>query len=1595
MEELNGIENIKFPCEGTPESIIHGEIVSVTSSMRRNARWAGTSFSPYSSIPQTGDRFNSTALSTTIGLRNLRNGHHHHSKSRNSSSQAFDDPSGNLMIGFSNLMMELRECQDITQLDAVTLLSPFLAVIRSSETTGPITAIALSSIDKFLTYSLIHLNSPSLALAMSQVSSAGTHCRFEASDSVSDEVVLLKILDVLRNALTGPVGHILTDEAVCEMMETGLSMCCQMRLSEVLRRSAERTMQAMVTSVFQRLQTLPPSVDDTYVSSDDGTTEDDTTKDGLRMTAPDPRSGSIPAASDSLNKERDHARAKSNPPDIVSNENREISDPPVDTESAEKDPLLEVEKEPIQEPEQDEEPIVLDLSPYGLPSIKELMRVLISLLNPYDTQHTDSMRLTALSILITAFEVSGRSVSKFPSLRTMVSDDLCKHLFQLVRSDNTTLLSASLRCMTNLMDTMRPHLKIHLELFLSYLMDRLRPQPTLTISKLAHANGGKGDIEEQLDGITWKREEGDNSMTTRPGSSGVATTRSQAMAPRPGVVATGEGRQLMLEHLAHLARASDFMVNLWVNFDCHVDCEDVFERMIRFLARGFYPLNPAYMHAQDTSQLLCLDTLLAYVGHMSGRLESSPLPSVDVPAPVLLARDKSGKRAMLEGAAKFNEKPKEGLKFLEANGIIYDDPSVPRPQSLALFFKTCPKLDKKLLGDFISRPENLEVLQAFMTLFDFRGKLISDCLRDLLETFRLPGESQQIARITEVFAAVYVAAGATEVKTEDAAYVLSYSVIMLNTDQHNPQNRKKMMIEDYKRNLRGVNDGEDFNPDYLKAIFDSIRKREIVMPEEHSGQLGFEYAWKELQRRSRIAGPFITCNTSIFDKAMFEVSWRPVISAFSYAFTNFNDDHILQRIVAGFQQCATLASRYDLPEVFDQVVLALARITDLTQLPSADTNFPTVSAEGQMLTISPLSIRFGKNFKAQLATVVLFTIANSDGSTMRQGWLCIFEILQSLFAHSILPSEVLVLPDFSNVGTIALHPPKSPSHAPERRADAGLLSTLSSYLLSPYVGPQDGIGRDITDDDIESTLCAIDCLASCHIAELYEGIFALHLDIQETIIRTLVGLADQRISKSTRGRLGQPDRNSPPTSPQPNRTAQHYDPCSLFLLELIVAIASHHPDSLSRLWGAVFEYLSKILANSTAFSPLLVERAIAGLLRLQSLAIQQPTLRDQFFLALDVFRSLPQSILTSVAQPMVSGVCQIASAHPHVFRTSTQWNMLFSIFIATAGIEEAARESFAVLKQLSQGELAPGIVADNFAPFVHALNAFASVSGQEVSRPRLGNLKSEDSVTARALESIEMIRNAQDLIPRMLAQAQSDPSKPWASFWMPVLLAYGQQSINGNRELRQLALGNLQRSLVAPEILSSGKIDFTIIFERVLFPVLEELLKPQVFRRDPEGMGETRLRASGLLCKIFLHYLIQLSEQGMGRMTELWLQILGFLDRFMHSGRRDQMYEAVPENLKNVLLVMHASGFLVPPHEKPTIEQSHLWNATFERIDPVLNTLKSDLFPTQSVSNAPDQSPSSSPLNEKEEEVKTVDQDQEKDSKVTMENGARSEPVIE
>lgn len=92
--------------------------------------------------------------------------------------------------------------------------------------------------------------------------------------------------------------------------------------------------------------------------------------------------------------------------------------------------------EAAEEPE--DAPPAAPLKPYGLPAIRELLRVLISLLNPHEHKHTDSMRLMALGILNVAFEVGGRSIARFETLRNLVADDFCKYLFQVMTPKSPT-----------------------------------------------------------------------------------------------------------------------------------------------------------------------------------------------------------------------------------------------------------------------------------------------------------------------------------------------------------------------------------------------------------------------------------------------------------------------------------------------------------------------------------------------------------------------------------------------------------------------------------------------------------------------------------------------------------------------------------------------------------------------------------------------------------------------------------------------------------------------------------------------------------------------------------------------------------------------------------------------------------------------------------------------------------------------------------------------------------------------------------------------------------------------------------------------------
>lgn len=52
---------------------------------------------------------------------------------------------------------------------------------------------------------------------------------------------------------------------------------------------------------------------------------------------------------------------------------------------------------------------------------------------------------------------------------------------------------------------------------------------------------------------------------------------------------------------------------------------------------------------------------------------------------------------------------------------------------------------------------------------------------------------------------------------------------MLNTDQHNPTIKKRMSVDDFVRNNRGIDDGHDIPRHFLEELYTRIKNRQIMM----------------------------------------------------------------------------------------------------------------------------------------------------------------------------------------------------------------------------------------------------------------------------------------------------------------------------------------------------------------------------------------------------------------------------------------------------------------------------------------------------------------------------------------------------------------------------------------------------------------------------------------------------------------------------------------------------------------------------------------------------------------------------------------------
>ena len=490
---------------------------------------------------------------------------------------------------------------------------------------------------------------------------------------------------------------------------------------------------------------------------------------------------------------------------------------------------------------------------------------------------------------------------------------------------------------------------------------------------------------------------------------------------------SGQQKLLVVQSLRVLVRDPQLIVDLFLNYDCDLEGKGIFSSMCDDLSRLSCTVHVETTEQDALLKTLALEMLVDITDSMvqwerdnkdgaadgaeaSGAAEASASASAAADgdgadgggSTAVVAKSGDGdtdvdfmknfhrKHEVAEGVVKFNMKPKKGIHYLrDVCGLEMTSDSVAR------FLLTTEGLDKRAVGDYLGEGDdfNKSVLYAYVDSIDFSGLTFDASLRKFLSHFWLPGEAQKIDRMMEKFASRFCTQNEGVFANADTAYVLAYSLIMLNTDAHSAQIKKKMTQQEFVNMNRGINDSGDLPTPFLVACYQAIVTNEIkikefeLVPQKEAGGSAarpsktklFHMESAMMVKRSQELFKAKARKKSVYHSSrsvqhvqpMFEASWCAVLAACS-SVMEAPEEETPEAVVAltlrGFANAVHIAAEFGMSVERDAFVTMLAKYTYLE-------------------STKPMARRNIESFKT------LVHVALSDGNGLGSSWAQVLKCL--------------------------------------------------------------------------------------------------------------------------------------------------------------------------------------------------------------------------------------------------------------------------------------------------------------------------------------------------------------------------------------------------------------------------------------------------------------------------------------------------------------------------------------------------------------------------------------------------------------------------
>ncbi|KAG2390609.1 Brefeldin A-inhibited guanine nucleotide-exchange protein [Vigna angularis] len=872
-------------------------------------------------------------------------------------------------------------------------------------------------------------------------------------------------------------------------------------------------------------------------------------------------------------------------------------------------------------------------------------------------------------------------------------------------------------------------------------------------------------------------------------------------------------KMTVLNLLDKISQDPQIIIDIFVNYDCDVDASNIFERIVNGLLKT--ALGPptgsttALSPAQDITfrheSVKCLVSIIKSMGawmdqqirigdfdvvkspessstaetYLMSNVEEGnaydhelhPDVNSEFSDAATLEQRRAYKIELQRGISLFNRKPPKGIEFLISNKKVGSS-----PEQVALFLKNTAGLDETKIGDYLGEREEfcLKVMHAYVDSFNFKEMDFGEAIRFFLQGFRLPGEAQKIDRIMEKFAERYCKCNPSSFSSADTAYILAYSVIMLNTDAHNNMVKDKMTKADFVRNNQRIDDGKDLAEEYLGALYDQIVKNEIKMNADSSAPqdkqansfnrlLGLEgilnlVNWKQSEekavgangllirhiqeqfksssRKSESAYHVVT-DVAIL-RFMVEVCWGPMLAAFSVTIDQSDDRVTTSQCLQGFRHAVHVTAVMGMQTQRDAFVTSVAKFTYL-------------HCAGDMKQ---------KNVDAVKAII---SIAIEDGDHLFEAWEHILTCLSRIEHLQLLgegaPSDATFF-NSSNYETDE-KAPKTLGFSPFKKGTLQNPAMVAVVRGSSYDSTSIGVNASaiLTTEQINNFISNLNLLDQIGNFEL-NHVFAHSQRLNgEAIVAFVKALCKVSISEL-----------QSPTDPR------------VFGLTKIVEIAHYNMNRIRLVWSRIWNVLSDFFVSVGLSENLSV--AIFAMDSLRQLAMKflereelaNYNFQNEFLRPFVIV--MQKSNTTEIRELIVRCISQMVLSR--VSNVKSGWKSVFMVFTAAAADERKniVLLAFETMEKIVR-EFFPYITETETMTFTDCVRCLLTFTNSRFNSDVSLNAIAFLRFCAVRLADGGLVYNKKSSVdgPSVVAQGHTD-NDDHVSFWNPLLSVSGKREVN-------------------------------------------------------------------------------------------------------------------------------------------------------------------------------------------------------------------------